>query len=138
MDKTLVLKRIKTAYRLKNDAMLAVFLGIKPNTLTGWYKRNSINLELIFYKCEHISFDWLFTGIGEMFRNYPKTNEKCKLCAEKNEVISELKDRVEEQKNFIDYLMNKPKHAKNNPAPLLEINRKKIGVGWWLENESLV
>lgn len=46
---------------------LASHLGIKPNTISAWKKRNSINYELIFTKCANIRKDWLLTGEGEMF-----------------------------------------------------------------------
>lgn len=58
----LILERIKTAYKLKNNSELARFLGVKPNTISNWYSRNSIDFDILFSKCEGISLDWLING----------------------------------------------------------------------------
>lgn len=63
-DKKLILSRIKSHYNLKSDVALADFLGIKPTTLANWNMRNSINLELIFTKCEGLNANWILTGNG--------------------------------------------------------------------------
>ena len=73
-DKSLILSRIKFAYRFKKDIELAGFLGVSPNTITTWKGRNSIDFELIFAKCENLNYDWLLTGEGEMFRNSTNQN----------------------------------------------------------------
>lgn len=57
-----ILERIKEAYQLKNNSELARFLGVKPNTISNWYSRNSIDFDIIFSKCENISLDWLING----------------------------------------------------------------------------
>lgn len=58
----LILERIKTTYKLKNNSELARFLGVKPNTISNWYSRNSIDFDIIFSKCEGVSLDWLING----------------------------------------------------------------------------
>ena len=55
---------------------LASHLGIKPNTISAWKKRNSINYELIFAKCANIRKDWLLTGEGEMYIEEKKESLK--------------------------------------------------------------
>lgn len=57
-----ILERIKETYQLKNNSELARFLGVKPNTISNWYSRNSIDFDIIFSKCEDISLDWLING----------------------------------------------------------------------------
>lgn len=69
-DKRLILNRIKSHYGLKSDVALADFLGIKPTTLSNWHTRNSINLELIFTKCEDLNANWILTGNGLPERKY--------------------------------------------------------------------
>ena len=57
MDKALIFNRVRLACKLKNDAELSKFLGIQPNTLSGWYKRGSVDFDLLFEKCEHLNYD---------------------------------------------------------------------------------
>src|SRR5690606_3462732 len=61
-DKTLILNRIKLHYGFKSDADFARFLGIKPNSLSNWYKRNTIDYDLVFSKCEDLNIEWLLSG----------------------------------------------------------------------------
>ncbi|WP_370788902.1 helix-turn-helix domain-containing protein [Bacteroides nordii] len=63
--KSSILDRIKEAYRLKNNAELARFLGVKPNTISNWYARNSIDYDIIFSKCDDLDLTWLINGIDK-------------------------------------------------------------------------
>lgn len=72
LDKTSVLDRIKSFYKLKGNADLARFLGVAPNTITNWYGRKTFDLDTIYTKCVDINFDWLLTGEGTMFRSEQK------------------------------------------------------------------
>lgn len=53
-------------YSNGNKAQFANLLGISPQGLSTWIKRESFDIELIFSKCEGISADWLLTGKGSM------------------------------------------------------------------------
>ena len=53
-------------YSNGNKAQFASLLGITPQGLSTWIKRESFDIELIFSKCEGISAQWLLTGEGEM------------------------------------------------------------------------
>ena len=55
-------------YSNGNKAQFANLLGISPQGLSTWIKRESFDIELIFSKCEDISPEWLFTGRGEMLK----------------------------------------------------------------------
>ena len=68
LDKTLVLDRIKSFYKLKGNADLARFLGVAPNTITNWYGRKTFDLDTIYTKCVDVNLDWLLTGEGSMLR----------------------------------------------------------------------
>lgn len=68
LDKNLVLDRIKEHYQLKNNAKLASFLGVPPTTLSSWYSRNTLDLDIIYEKCVGIDWHWLLTGEGPMLR----------------------------------------------------------------------
>lgn len=69
MDKTLMLKQIKSHLALKKDTDFADFLGIKPQTLSSWYTRNTFDYELLYAKCLWINPHWLMTGEGDMVKS---------------------------------------------------------------------
>lgn len=68
-----VIERLKIALNLSSDNALAETLGVSKATLSNWKSRNSIDIPLLFSKCEHISIDWLLTGNGAMLK--PTTQE---------------------------------------------------------------
>ena len=67
-DKKLILNKIKDSYQFEKDTDFAHFLGIKPQTLSSWYARNSFDIELLYSKCVNINPDFLFTGNGPIFK----------------------------------------------------------------------
>ncbi|WP_185114105.1 MULTISPECIES: S24 family peptidase [unclassified Chryseobacterium] len=69
MDNTLILNEIKSYYNLKSDSDFAKFLDIKPQTLSNWKSRNSIDYSVISTKCVEIDANWLLTGKGNMLKN---------------------------------------------------------------------
>ena len=62
LNRTAVLDRIKEHYNLKMKVELANFLDIPTNTLSNWYSRGTLDLDIIFTKCVGMDFHWLFTG----------------------------------------------------------------------------
>lgn len=68
-----VIERLKIALNLSSDNALAETLGVSKATLSNWKSRNSIDIPLLFSKCEHVSVDWLLTGNGSMLK--PTTQE---------------------------------------------------------------
>lgn len=66
MNKSLILNRVKSFFQFHTDVELAAFLGISKSTLSNWYKRNTIDYDLLFSKCEQIDKNWLLTGGGEI------------------------------------------------------------------------
>lgn len=59
IDKSLILNKIKSHYGLKGNTDLARFLDVKPQTISTWYTRNSIDYDLIFAKCEGFDMNYL-------------------------------------------------------------------------------
>lgn len=59
------------AYYCKgNKAQFAIKIGIKPQALSMWFSRNSLDAELIYTHCENLSGDWLLSGgVGNMLRS---------------------------------------------------------------------
>lgn len=62
-----IIERLKKGLSIKTDSALAKHLGVKPNTISAWKSRDSINYDLIFAKCDDLRKDWLLTGEGGMF-----------------------------------------------------------------------
>lgn len=60
-------------YSNGNKAQFANLLGITPQGLSTWIKRESFDNELIFSKCEGLSAEWLLTGEGSMLANNNQT-----------------------------------------------------------------
>lgn len=100
IDKELILNEIKNHLGIKKDAEFARFLGIKPQTLSSWYSRNTYDIELLYAKCEFLNAEWLLTGKGDMIKSYndktnilPLNNDLPKDCVElKNKYIKLLEE----------------------------------------------
>lgn len=64
-----ILDKLKAHYKLRTYRELATFLDIKEGTLNAWKTRDSIgDVDAILTKCRGLSYEWLTTGTGEMFR----------------------------------------------------------------------
>jgi len=59
-----VISRLKSLLKLKTDIQLSEFLNIKPNTISTWKKRNSLDYETIISICDLYELDLneLFLG----------------------------------------------------------------------------
>lgn len=60
-------------YSNGNKAQFSSLLGISPQGLSTWIKRETFDIELVFSKCEGLSAQWLLTGDGDMFENNYQT-----------------------------------------------------------------
>lgn len=60
-------------YSNGNKAQFASRLGITPQGLSTWIKRETFDIELVFSKCEGLSADWLLSGEGSMIANNNQT-----------------------------------------------------------------
>ncbi|MBB4118831.1 transcriptional regulator with XRE-family HTH domain [Mesonia hippocampi] len=52
-----VLERLKKEFNLKTDRKLCKLLGVKPNTLSNWKKRNRLDYEVILAICKRNNLD---------------------------------------------------------------------------------
>jgi len=119
---SLILNAIKKHYNFKTNTEFAVFLGIKPQTLSSWYTRGTIDYDLLYSKCVDIDGNWLLSGgEGEMLKknvhvvdvdnknsdlnnsqidNFNKTiSAQEKTIASQEETISLLKMQIEQLKD---------------------------------------
>lgn len=69
MDKSLILNQIKCEFGIKTNAEFARVLGISPQNLSNWYKRNTFDENLILRKFTNVDEHWLLTGEGEMLKS---------------------------------------------------------------------
>ena len=98
VNKAVILDTIKNHLNISTGKDFAKFLGIKPTTLSMWYKRNMFDIELIFNKCEYINAEYLLTGKGEMLLSSKKKLD------DPGERTEDLKYIIELQKDKIDLL----------------------------------
>ncbi len=66
-----IVARIKKALEIKNDCDIAKLIGMSAATFSERKKANSIPLTelLALANSENIDFNWLITGVGEMYRH---------------------------------------------------------------------
>ncbi len=118
LDKKLIFSRLKSAYCLKSDATLSRFLGIAPTTLASWKKRNTFDFDIIYSKCEEISWNYLIQGLGEPFlKNESPQNNTNKTKDSENQLLNRLSlvnkqiltlaEEVERIKNQLDHKESK-------------------------------
>lgn len=70
----LFFERIKRALDVTTDKELGQVLDLNKSTLSMWKKREKVDYELLFNKCEHINLHWLLTGEGEMLKGSEQKN----------------------------------------------------------------
>lgn len=49
-----------------NKARFASLIGITPQLLSNWIKRDTMDFEVVYMGCPELSGDWLLTGHGPM------------------------------------------------------------------------
>lgn len=113
-----ILDRLKTALSISSDKDLGEALGVSKAAVSNWRKRNSIDLERVFSVCEHINFDWLITGRGNMtFETKPEP------IAQSN---SELMDRIVSQAEEIGRLKERNDQLERENMDLRAISNRNI------------
>ncbi|MBD5205642.1 MAG: bacteriophage CI repressor [Bacteroidales bacterium] len=111
-----ILDRLKTALSISSDKELGDILGISKAAVSNWRKRNSIDLERVFSVCEHINFDWLITGRGNMTHEVKSETV--------NQSNSELMDRIVSQAEEIGRLKERNTQLEKEKMQLeMEISR---------------
>ena len=66
MDNRTILENLINYYANGNKKRFSEMLGIKPQTLSGWLNRGSMDYVLLFTKLEGLSASFLLTGEGDI------------------------------------------------------------------------
>ena len=63
----LVLQKLKKKLKINSDKQLSEFLNVKPNTISTWKKRNSLDYDIIISICElyDINLNEIFYDSGK-------------------------------------------------------------------------
>lgn len=69
MDKSLILNEIKKTFNIRSNAEFARILGISPQNLSNWYKRETFDINLLLRKFTNVNESWLLSGEGEMLKS---------------------------------------------------------------------
>lgn len=94
-----VINRLKSAFSIDKEGGLAEYLGVKPNTISAWKSRNTVDFSLVIAKCEErgVNLHWLFTGEGEISpqaQSYINTQAQLQAHSENNRGIVKEPDEV--------------------------------------------
>ncbi|MHC5353811.1 helix-turn-helix domain-containing protein [Myroides sp. LJL115] len=66
LDTSTILQKIKKTVGVKTDLELSKLLNVKPNTISSWKKRNSLQYETIIELCEKYDVD-----LNQLFKDSP-------------------------------------------------------------------
>ena len=102
-----ILEALIGAYCGGNKARFASMIGVKPQLISNWIKRNTFDHEQVYAGCENLSGDFLLSGEGEIFRNSSQNVNKqidntvlllCKMLVEnyqqREDVMNKLSDAL--------------------------------------------
>ena len=126
IDKRLILNKLKDHLNLKKNEDFAKFLGIKPNSLSTWYSRNTYNSDLILEKCEFLNESWLLTGEGEMLKkDVEAKNIENRKQLELQKELAFSKAIIDLQKRLIDALEETKKDLETRLNDINEKNKNR-------------
>lgn len=139
MNKTLILNQIIQEYNFKNDSEFAAFLGINPQVVYNWKKRNTFNQSLLIDKLKDLNKMFLLTGEGSI-RNTATTSttpsyealikEKDRIISEQAQHISTLKQSLNINAKVIDVMSETLKRAMvGEGIPKHKLNKKAASAG---------
>lgn len=83
-----MLTQLINYYANGNKANFAAMVGIKPQLLSNWLKRNTFDAELLYKECKGVSADWLLSEEGDMIQNTQIDNSH--FVSQNNQELLEL------------------------------------------------
>lgn len=112
-DKTEILQKIMEFYNLKSKADVARFFEVKPQTVSTWFSRNTVDYDSIFERCTDMNYNYLFKSGEENSADEPagdyRVNETLlgelkKMIGQKDDKIMELSEKVGQLKAELQHL----------------------------------
>lgn len=116
MDKRDILKELIKHYTDGNKSKFASMLGVSPQAISTWEKRNTFDIELIYSKCVNLNATWLLTGAGEMCATDapeqkssgdPVVDKLLQVIEKKDELIRQQAEDIGQLRAQIDQLKSK-------------------------------
>lgn len=98
-----VIDRLKKALKIKTDIELSEFLNIKPNTISTWKKRDSVDFDSIISICELYELD-----LNEIFLNKKKASN---YAADTPLVSREVQFQYVRENDIASFLEILPKYS---------------------------
>lgn len=141
MNKTLILNQIIQEYNFKNDSEFATFLGINPQVVYNWKKRNTFNQTLLIDKLKDLNKMFLLTGEGSIRNTTSATSttspsyealirEKDRIISEQAQHISTLKQSLNINAKVIDVMSETLKRTMvGEGLPKHKLNKKAASAG---------
>lgn len=121
MEKTEMLNAIIRHCTGGNKAQFANILGVTPQTISSWLKRNTFDIELIFAKCEYLNPAWLLSnGKGAMLKESSSSQGD----------LAQVRSVCSSPETSIDSTLSKPEAipfaeaARNGLHPIPLVTRK--------------
>lgn len=105
-----ILERFKALLDIDSDIHLATYLNVKPNTISSWRKRNSLDYSLIIAKCEEKKLDlnYVFlnktstlTELDSEIKETNKENKALEIALLNRTTIEDLKCQIEAFKTLL-------------------------------------
>lgn len=112
-DKTEILQKIMEFYNLKSKADVARFFEVKPQTVSTWFSRNTVDYDLIFERCKEMNFNYLLKEGAENTTEEPAAeyhanksfcDELKKMIVQKDDKIMELSEKLGQLKAELQHL----------------------------------
>lgn len=132
LNARLIIKRLKKRLKIKTDIELSSILNIKPNTISTWKKRNSLDFSSIITICDlyEIDLNEIFLGKEELKRDTAENKENTILVSREMQfqyVIGNNPNFLEELPRYsFPFIENHESRAfqiiGNNMYPTLEEN----------------
>ncbi|HBJ76783.1 MAG TPA: hypothetical protein DDY68_02880 [Porphyromonadaceae bacterium] len=69
MERSEILRKIRTALRFRRDIHFAKELGVSPSTMCNWYKKGNFDEKLILEKFPDVSEKFIYTGEGSVLKS---------------------------------------------------------------------
>ena len=120
-----VLQRLKMACNFKMDKELAEAMNLAQASVSTWYKRDYVDLNLIAESFPDISLDYLVTGDGPKYRDLRKVDLERE--SKENEGVKMLVELLHQQLEQKDAMLaNLNRQLASKDAQLQEAQSKMV------------